>query len=451
MLASMRTLALWISLLSLNGLALADRALAQAGSGSSGFGGGGGGSSLGGSGRGGGSGEGDPLVVVVVFGLVGLFILYGFFLTLRFRRKLRKREEAVHAASAEAAEDDAHFAAGELERHAIGLFRACQEAWDARDRARLARLVGPDLLVEWERRLDDFESKGWHNRVHVKADPEIQYVGLVNREDDSDDRAVVRIDAKLHAYVLDRSGSKVLRKGAGSENVRLIEYWTIAPVNGHWQVMSIDPDTGGEHHLDAKVVASPWSDHERLGDEALTELAVADGLPEGFTTADLADLDFDGDAHAQALDLSLADARFAPDVLEAAARRAVEAWVEAVDGGDEALERVASSEAVSALLYGGDASRRTRVVVRGAGVKRVRVAAVQVDSEPATMTIDLELGGRRYTEDRDTAAVLSGSKENATTFDERWTLALDGPPEAPWRLVDAYPAGSSAKLTPSES
>lgn len=437
MLASMRALALWISLLSANGLALADRALAQAGSGSSGFGGGGGGSSFGGSGTGSGSGsgEGDPLVVVVVFGLVGLFMLYLFIHTLRFRRKLRKREAAVHTASAEAAEDDPYFAAAELERHAIGLFRACQEAWDARDRARLAQLVGPDLLVEWERRLDDFDRKGWHNRVHVKEDPEIQYVGLVNREDDADDRAVVRIEALLQAYVLDRAGNKVLRKEARSENVKLIEYWTIAPVNGYWKVMSIEQSAEGDHHLDAKIVASPWSDEERLGDEALTELAVADALPEGFTSADLADLDFDGDARAHALDLSLADARFAPDVLEAAARRAVEAWAEAVDGEDEALERVASAEAVSELLYAGDPSRRTRVVVRGPRVKRIHVAAVKVESEPAAMTIDVELGGRRYTEDRDTAAVLSGSKERATTFAERWTLELDGPPEAPWRLA----------------
>ena len=87
-------------------------------------------------------------MVVVVFGLVGLFLLYLFVHTLRYRRKLREREAAVHAASAEAAEDDPYFAADELERHAVGLFRACQEAWDARDRARLAQLVGPDLLVD---------------------------------------------------------------------------------------------------------------------------------------------------------------------------------------------------------------------------------------------------------------------------------------------------------------
>ena len=58
--------------------------------------------------------------------------------------------------------------------------------------------------------------------------------------------------------------------------------------------------------------------------------------------AEIADLDFDGTARAAALDLAMVDGRFAPDVLEAAVRRAVEAWSEAVDGEDAALERAAT-------------------------------------------------------------------------------------------------------------
>ena len=308
-------------------------------------------------------------------------------------------------------------------------------AWDARDRQGLARLVGPDLLVEWKRRLDDFDRKGWHNRVEVLEDPKVLYVGITNREDDDEDRAVVRIEAKLRAYVIDRSGDRVMRAGEKDELVTLTEYWTLGRRDGAWMVHSIEQRAEGDHHLDDQVVASPWSDEQRLDDESLTELAVADGLPEGFTTADLAQVDFDGDARAHALDLSLADARFAPDVLEAAARRAVGAWAEAVDGDDAALERVASPDAVGGLLYGGDSTRETRLVVRGPRVKRIRIAAVQVDQVPATMTVDVELGGRRYVEDRDTAAVVSGSKDSSATFTEHWILALDGPADAPWRIV----------------
>ena len=35
--------------------------------------------------------------------------------------------------------------------------------------------------------------------------------------------------------------------------------------------------------------------------------------------------------------------------------------------------------------------------------------------EPPTMTAEIEVSGRRYIEDRDTAAVLSGSKQRAVT------------------------------------
>jgi len=62
-----------------------------------------------------------------------------------------------------------------------------------------------------------------------------------------------------------------------------------------------------------------------------------------------------------------------------------------------------------------------------------------VEQVPATMTVEVELGGNRYVEDRDTTSVVSGSKDSATTFTERWTLALDGPDEAPWQLKGSDP------------
>jgi predicted lipid-binding transport protein (Tim44 family) len=289
--------------------------------------------------------------------------------------------------------------------------------------------------VEWKRRLDDFERKGWHNRVSVLGTPRIEYVGLVNREDDTEDRAVVRITAQLRAFVVDRSGQKIMRKESKTEQITLCEYWTLARSgDSAWKVVSIEQRAEGDHHLDSEIVASPWSD-SRLADEALTELAVEDGLPPGFVTADLAVVEFDGTAREQALDLSLADTRFAPDVLEAAARRAVAAWAEAVDGDDAALEAVASAEAVSQLLYGGDESRETRVVVRGPRVRQIRVVAVDVTHEPAMMKIEVEVGGRRYVEDRDTAAVAGGSKERAAVFRASWTFFLDGPPSIPWRVA----------------
>ena len=85
----------------------------------------------------------------------------------------------------------------------------------------------------------------------------------------------------------------------------------------------------------------------------------------------------------------------------------------------------------------GDPSRQTRLVVRGPRVKAIHIAAVNVENVPATMTVAVELGGSRYVEDRDTTTVVSGSKDSVSTFTERWTLALDGPADSPWRIVTA--------------
>jgi predicted lipid-binding transport protein (Tim44 family) len=295
-------------------------------------------------------------------------------------------------------------------------------------------VLDPDLMVEWERRLDDFDRKGWHNVCHLRGDPEVEYVGLLNRDDDTEDRVVVRMRARMRDVVEDRNGRIIKRNDEDSDTVVLSEYWTLAPDAGGWRLMSIESDHEGRHHLDEPIVASPWSDEARLHDEALTELAVADAAPD---VAAIADLDFDGDARAAALDLSNADGRFAPAVLEAAARRAVQAWAEAVDGADAPLEAIASPEAVEALLYGGDPTRNTRLVVRGPRLRALRIASLDAGATPPTMVVEADVQGRRYVEDRDTAAVLDGSKDRETTFSARWTMALDGDPAAPWRIVAA--------------
>ncbi len=420
--------------------------LAAAGGGSSSFGGGGGGggSSFSGGGggggySGGGGGQADPLFAIVIVVAILLFFLFGAVSAgvaqHRYARKRRERVRAVTLASHEAAEDDTWFAAEAVVADATALFVIVQTAWDARDRTRLAALVGKDLMVEWNRRLDDFDAKDWHNRVAVLAGPNVEYVGMVNREDDTDDRVVVRIEARLRDCVETASGETIAHTGTQSEESSLCEYWTLARTGDGWTIASIEQKAEGDHHLDGEIVASPWSDTEQLRDDAIVEGAVADKVAQEFTTADIATVDFDGDARQEALDLSLADGRFAPAVLEAAARRAVAGWAEAVDGADQALLAVASPQAAQALLYGEDGGVRTRVVVRGAEIERVAIEAVDAHAQPAQMTVAVTVNGRRYVEDRDTAAVVSGDKSAAQRFVERWVLALDGPDATPWRIV----------------
>jgi predicted lipid-binding transport protein (Tim44 family) len=165
------------------------------------------------------------------------------------------------------------------------------------------------------------------------------------------------------------------------------------------------------------------------------EGAVADQVPEGTRVAEVADLQYDGDAHAAAMDLSLADGRFAPDVLEVAARRAVSAWAQAIDGDDALLDAIATPAAKRELLYAGDTSGAVRMVVRGPVVNRIRIVSLDAGAEPPAMTVEVDLTGRRYVEDRDTTAVLAGSRRRQASFTERWTFALNGDAEQPWRIV----------------
>jgi predicted lipid-binding transport protein (Tim44 family) len=441
-------------------LIVAPAALAAAGGGSAGFNGGGG---DGGGGGGGGNGFAlyilfDLLIHIAVLGhgLGALFLialaLVWFFATrgmplihqwLAARAAKRtpghhrssQRERSVELAAAEAAEDDPDFAPDRVKASAKDLFIEIEKAWDAGDRIHMRGLVAPDLLVEWERRLDDFERRGWRNHVEPIGEPAIEYVGLTHKGDPETDRVVVKVDARVKDYVVDNSGRHLRRSGSFSEVTRIREFWTLRKRAGHWILASIEQGAEGKHALDDQIVATPWADESGMRDAALVEGAVADQVPQGTSVAEVADLQYDGDAHAAAMDLSLADGRFAPDVLEVAARRAVDAWAQAIDGDDALLDGIATPAAKRGLLYAGDTSGGVRVVVRGPVVNRIRIVNLDAGAEPPTMTMEVDLTGRRYVENRDTTAVLAGSRTRKTGFTERWTMSVTGDDRQPWRIT----------------
>ncbi|MDQ6606849.1 MAG: Tim44-like domain-containing protein [Actinomycetota bacterium] len=473
-----RRLALILLAVAILALLAAPVALAGAGGGSSGFSGGGGGRGGGGfGGGGGGSGKGFALYLIfralfdialighglgflVLVGLVLIVVLYvkgwpkvrAFWQERRTygrssRKRTAQRTRRVQLAAAEAGDEDPAFLPENVISAATNLYVAIQAAWDQDDRIRLRGLVAPTLLQEWERRLDDFRSKGWHNRVQPIDEPKVEYVGLENRGGTGADRVIVRIEAKVRDYVVDNAGRHIKRTGQFTETVRTREFWTLIRRGDHWILSSIEQGAEGAHALDAAIVPTQWSDEGALKDEALIEGAVAEAVPEGTKISEVADLQYDGDSRAAALDLSLADGRFAPDLLEIAARRAVAAWAEAVDGDDARLLAIADRAAARELLHPGDPSGRTRLVVRGPKVKQIRVAALDAGAEPPTMTLDVDVSGRRYVQDRDTTAVVSGSLTRESTFTEHWTLALTDDPAQPWRIVGVGAPAAGAGIT----
>jgi predicted lipid-binding transport protein (Tim44 family) len=60
------------------------------------------------------------------------------------------------------------------------------------------------------------------------------------------------------------------------------------------------------------------------------------------------------------------------------------------------------------------------------------------------MSVEVDLEGRRYLENRDTTTIVAGSQSRATSFSEHWTLALSGDASEPWRIasVDAPVMGA---------
>ena len=391
-------------------------------------------------GRGSGSG-GRPVIILIVFAVVALFFVFGMFKAAQLRKRRRERVARVELASAEAAGDDAYFAADLVKAEAAALHRSIVAAWTGRDREALATLLGPDLLTEWVRRLDDFDRKGWHNVCELRSGPEVEYMGLVNREDDADDRVVVRVHGGAARRRRRRLRPRAQAQRGGRRDAPR------SPSTGP----SAAPASAGccsrsSRTARARTTSTRRSSRRRGRTRrgCTTSRSPSSRSPTPCPTPRSARSSTSttrATARVQAMDLSVVDGRFAPAVLEAAARRAVEAWAEAVDGADAALERAATPEAAHALLY--PRGTNSRLVVRG---PRLAGAADRGARRPRRSrrrwSVEAELRGRRYLEDRDTAAVLEGSKERETAFTERWTLALaDDDPATPWRIVATAAVG----------
>ena len=213
--------------------------------------------------------------------------------------------------------------------------------------------------------------------------------------------------------------------------------------------MSIEQDAEGAHHLERAHRRLAVGDDDRLRDEAVTERGVAAAI-DSDQVREVADLDFEGSAHTAALDLANLDGRFAPDVLEASARRALASWVEAVDGEDAALEAVATPEAVQAMLYPKDPSRRNRLVVRGPKLRKLRIVEIDAAADPPAMLVEAEVAGRRYIEDRNTTTVVWGRNDVEEVFFERWLMVLTDDAATPWRIAqtDVPPSTISRAAAP---
>jgi len=184
---------------------------------------------------------------------------------LRERRALPGRVRRVRAAAAEASADDERWSTEAVHRAAEALFRDAQRAWSHDDRDGLARIAGPTLLREWDRRLDDFARRGWRNEIDVQGELRLDHVGLARRGDPRTDTVCVRVAARVRDVVRDRRGRVVRRRGSAREAHRVVEWWTLGTgPDGGWIVVRIEQRREGLHQLREPIVATPWAQRWEL-------------------------------------------------------------------------------------------------------------------------------------------------------------------------------------------
>ena len=200
------------------------------------------------------------------------------------RRRVAQRERRVELAAAEAAEDDPAFApdvvraSGSQAVHARSRRRGTPTTAN-----RLRELVAPDLLEEWERRLDDFDrtrlaqpraSRSESRRSSTWRSP--------TRATRARIASMVRIEATLRDYVEDRSGHRLKRAGRLAETrqgARVLDARQARRPAGSCSRSSRAPRASMRSTRSSSRRPGPTT--QAMRDEALVEGAVADAVPEG--------------------------------------------------------------------------------------------------------------------------------------------------------------------------
>jgi hypothetical protein len=185
----------------------------------------------------------------------------------------------------------------------------------------------------------------------------------------------------------------------------------VAPPGGDWEYCRADFGPAGEYHLEAETVAEPARD-PALHDAALHELANDESAAEPGELI----ISTEGEAARRLLDLSLADGRYAPAVVEASVRSLIRAWRQLAIGDEDAYHAFATLSSYEIVEYARHADLPARL-------RAIDVVALVPSPRPALfLRIAAVVQIRTGTRDRNLW----------------WQLELDDDLEQHWRLVDAY-------------
>ena len=336
------------------------------------------------------------------------------------RAVLREHARATrgHFAAVEAAHDDPSFSPEAIEQSVIEVVELADGLWGAGRLGALDSRPDAGLVRAWARSLqmrvgDDLGSAGR---------PSVDLLSVVNRDDEDEDRIVVRVRLRIHC-AHPKAGS------LGPRHSHLDERWTFGRSDGHWFLLSVGGDPLAGPLLTAPLVPTPASDTERLGEESLAELARAQNVGDDVALSDL--VSADAPPAFALLDLSVVDNRFGPELIAAELAHLIEAWEGAVFGSEAPLEELASDDARAALLRPGPGAR---LFVRDAVLKSWEATRLDLSRQPPGIEVALDVEAVRWLVSDDGSA-RAGNSMDPHRMALTWTLELTGSARVPWRLA----------------
>jgi hypothetical protein len=181
--------------------------------------------------------------------------------------------------------------------------------------------------------------------------------------------------------------------------------------------------------LATPLIDSPASDTERLREESLGELAMAQRLDDGVVLRDL--ISPDEPPQLALLDLSVVDSRFTPALIGADIQHLIETWESAVSGSEAPFADLASVRARSDLLRPGPGMR---LFMRDAALKSWEVTRVDVARHPPRVEIALDVEAVRYVV-ADDGKRVAGNTKDRRHMALTWTIELTDSVQTPWHLV----------------
>lgn len=345
----------------------------------------------------------------------------------RRERRARVRSKQATSASEEASWDEPAFAADTIRDTVLEMLTIAERVW---------RGDPPDDFTDREDRsaIENWiQSRNLSASMHFKGRPAVDVLRVVNRVDESEDRAVVRVRGRV---TFDRALAKVRFSDIGID-----DRWTLGRHGAHWNLLYAHGDPLADQFLAARSIASGAADDQRLLEASFTELAASDRLAIGGAVGELIE---SGPASVEQLgDLSIVDGRFLPALIEAQLVHLIEAWEEATVGSEEPLVALTDQNVKDTLLEVSTKHGPARLILQDAVLQTWTPTTIRADDARIAIEVTLTVTAVRYVIAPSTGARLAGSNDARHEITLNWTLKLTDQPRMPWRLTASDRPGAS--------